>query len=80
MKVEIMNIGITAKFTQNPHLRDFLLSTGENKLIEANPKDFFLGAGMGLQNPNIWKRNASLGTAQYMLVQLLTDLSRNFKH
>ena len=79
MKVEIMKIGITAKFSQNQHLKDFLLSTGDNKLVEANPKDFFWGAGMALQNPNLWKRNASWGRAENMLGQLLTDLRRELR-
>ena len=60
MRVEIMQIGITAKFNQNPHLKEFLLNTGSNTLIEANPKDRFWGAGMSLNNPFLWKKTQHL--------------------
>ena len=79
MRVEIMQIGIAAKFGQNKHLQEFLLNTGTNALIEANPKDKFWGAGMSLKNPYLWKKNSTLGYAENKLGQMLMDLRRDFK-
>ena len=31
---EVMKTGLQAKFTQNEHLKDYLLSTGNNQLVE----------------------------------------------
>ena len=33
---EVMKVGLQAKFDQNPELKQFLLGTGINILIEAN--------------------------------------------
>ena len=45
----VMEKASLAKFTQNRHLADVLLSTGEKELVEASPRDTFWGAGINLR-------------------------------
>ena len=37
---------LKSKFSQNQHLKDFLLSTGDKILVEANPHDTYWGIGI----------------------------------
>lgn len=41
-----------AKFSQNPKLKEFLLSTGDKVLVEASPNDIIWGIGMSADNPD----------------------------
>lgn len=43
------------KFSQNPALRDFLLSTGERVLVEASPVDAIWGTGLAADDPRAEK-------------------------
>ena len=45
-----------AKFTQNMKLQDFLLSTGDNDLVEGNPKDALWGVKLSVQDPDIFNK------------------------
>jgi ribA/ribD-fused uncharacterized protein len=45
VKDHFMFQGLVAKFTQRPELRDALLLTGTEELIEASPTDFYWGVG-----------------------------------
>ena len=49
-RIPIMEKAIREKFGQNPHLKDFLIKTGELILAEASPTDRFWGTGVGLWN------------------------------
>lgn len=54
------------KFEQNPHLKEFLLSTGEAVLVEASPSDKIWAIGMGAsdpkaQDPRTWNGQNLLG-------------------
>lgn len=56
------------KFSQNPLLKDFLLSTGDKIIIEASPYDKIWGIGMNefdkdAVNPYKWKGENLLGFA-----------------
>ena len=51
---ELMFEAMFAKFSQNEDLKAFLLSTGKNTLVEANPHDKFWGCGKGLGNNDIF--------------------------
>lgn len=42
-KVEVMRVGLMAKFRQNAHLRERLLATGDRPIHEASPTDHFWG-------------------------------------
>lgn len=44
-KVEILKKAVTKKFETYNNLKQLLLSTGQKKLIEANPDDYFWGEG-----------------------------------
>ena len=57
-----------AKFSGNPDLKDFLLSTGNRVLVEASPADKIWGIGLAednpaCENPNQWKGTNLLGFA-----------------
>jgi len=49
---QIMEIAVYQKFSQNPTLKNFLLSTKDKYLVEASPRDRIWGIGMGENNPN----------------------------
>ena len=56
------------KFSQNPELMDFLLSTGDKIIVEASPRDKIWGIGMGKNNPDAhnpdkWRGRNLLGFA-----------------
>lgn len=60
--------GNLAKFTQNPSMENFLLSTGEAILVEASPVDRIWGIGLAEENPDVffpekWKGLNLLGFA-----------------
>ena len=56
------------KFSQNPELREFLLSTGDDILVEASPYDAIWGIRMSVNdenatNPMKWRGRNLLGFA-----------------
>lgn len=56
------------KFSQNPHLKEYLVSTGEAVIVEASPFDKIWGIGMGMNNakaldPQTWNGQNLLGFA-----------------
>lgn len=60
--------GNIAKFSQNQHLKTFLLDTGAKVLVEASPYDRIWGIGLGASNPNArhpstWRGKNLLGFA-----------------
>lgn len=60
--------GNFAKFSQNPKLTDFILSTKERILVEASPVDKIWGIGLAeddanIENPLMWKGKNLLGFA-----------------
>ncbi|MBR6770593.1 MAG: NADAR family protein [Lachnospiraceae bacterium] len=68
VKYSIILNGNYLKFTQNPQLREFLLSTGNQILVEASPYDGVWGIKMsatdtGSSNPLKWKGQNLLGFA-----------------
>ncbi len=64
----IVKKGNYSKFSQNPELLDFLLSTKNRILVEASPRDRIWGIGMGKANPDAlcplkWRGTNLLGFA-----------------
>lgn len=60
--------GNVAKFGDDPGLREFLLGTGEEVLVEAAPRDQIWGIGLGAGNekardPRTWRGRNLLGFA-----------------
>jgi ribA/ribD-fused uncharacterized protein len=53
VKIDIMRLGVTAKFDQHPKLKDLLISTGNSILIENSPYDYFWGIGENKTGKNI---------------------------
>lgn len=51
-KYSIVLNGNYLKFSQNPELREFLLSTGDDILVEASPLDAIWGIRMSENNEN----------------------------
>ena len=67
-RYEIVKTGNFYKFSQNPELQKFLLSTGEKVLVEASPVDAIWGIGLAsdhknANNPKEWKGLNLLGFA-----------------
>lgn len=49
---EIMFKACFAKFSQNPELKNALLSTGDDTIVECSPRDRKWGVGMSKNNPD----------------------------
>lgn len=67
-KMDIVVAGNTHKFGQNPALRDFLLATGDQVLVEASPVDPVWGIGLAADHPDAatparWRGENLLGFA-----------------
>ena len=67
-RFDVVVKGSIAKFSQNEKLLDFLLSTGNNILVEASPKDTVWGIGLDESSPEAiqprkWKGENLLGFA-----------------
>ena len=67
-KDRIVIEGNIAKFSQNPELKDFLLSTGDKILVEASPLDTIWGIGLDEEDdraidPAQWLGENHLGFA-----------------
>ena len=80
-RVVLLN-GNFLKFTQNPALREYLLSTGDNILVEASPLDAVWGIRMGktnehAQDPLKWKGQNLLGFA---LMEVRDEIRRVWKN
>ncbi len=61
VKEDVMRRALQAKFTTHPALRDLLLATGDQKIVENAPGDFYWGIGRD-------------GTGQNRLGVLLVEL------
>jgi ribA/ribD-fused uncharacterized protein len=73
---EIVVRGNTAKFGQNESLRQFLLETGDQVLVEASPVDHIWGVGLaaddaGITDPTQWQGSNLLGFALMKVRQIL---------
>ena len=70
-EVEIMTKALFEKFSQNSHLKEYLLNTGDVTLAEASPSDRFWGIGAGLGKVASTNENF---TGQNKLGELLMKL------
>lgn len=64
--------GNMAKFSQNEHLLDDLLDTGDTTLVEASPHDRIWGIGLRARDPRAGTREAWLG--RNWLGEVLTEV------
>lgn len=76
-RFDLVVAGNLAKFSQHDDLREFLLSTGNQVLVEASPRDRIWGIGMSAANekasdPQQWRGLNLLGFA---LMTVRTQLS-----
>ena len=67
-RFSIVRTGNVAKFQQHPALRDWLLATGDEVLVEASPRDRIWGIGLSANhrdapNPAAWPGSNLLGFA-----------------
>ena len=74
----IMREAVAMKFYQNPELKELLLSTGDNILAEASPRDTFWGIGYSGSNPKAydpaqWRGKNVLGN---MLMDIRADMRK----
>lgn len=68
VRFDCVTVGNVAKFGDDPGLREFLLGTGEEILVEAAPRDQIWGIGLGAGNdkakdPRTWRGRNLLGFA-----------------
>ena len=70
-----MKKGCWEKFSQNHHLGQFLINTGDKELIEAGP-DPYWGAGVRLDSPQLQDRSWS---GQNKLGQILVATREKLK-
>jgi ribA/ribD-fused uncharacterized protein len=73
---QIVVIGNEHKFSQNPVLKDFLLSTGDKIIVEASPVDAIWGNGLpqdhhNAKNPEYWRGKNMLGFALMQVRDIL---------
>lgn len=57
----VMESILTAKFTQNPKLKETLLATGSKELVEASPYDTKWGIGLSKNSPHLHNKSFWLG-------------------
>jgi ribA/ribD-fused uncharacterized protein len=74
----IVREGNIHKFSQNPSLKNFLLSTGDRVIVEASPVDNVWGIGLVessplVSNPYTWKGLNLLGFALMEVRDVLRD-------
>lgn len=67
-RFDAVTAGSIAKFSSSPALRAYLLSTGDEVLVEAAPRDRIWGIGLGRENPLVseparWRGQNLLGFA-----------------
>lgn len=74
---DIVYAGSMAKYTQHEHLKSKLLSTGDNILVEASPKDPIWGIGLSEEHPNA--RNPHKWPGQNLLGFVLTNVREDLK-
>jgi len=68
--------GNKAKFDQNPGLKEYLLATKGETIVEASPYDKIWGIGRGEEDPDCHDRDKWLGTN--WLGEVLTALRDNY--
>jgi ribA/ribD-fused uncharacterized protein len=80
-RFELVIAGNLAKFSQHDDLRDYLLSTGEQVIVEASPHDRIWGIGMRASaakanDPRLWLGRNLLGFALMEVRARLADPDR----
>jgi len=75
-KFSIVATGNALKFSQNPLLADYLLSTAPRPLVEASPVDLVWGVGLSREDPRVhttsaWRGQNLLGFALMRVRSLL---------
>ena len=61
VRFDIMVVGLYEKFSQNPNLKEVLLSTVGTKMVEANPNDRIWGIGLSASDPRAQNEETWLG-------------------
>lgn len=59
---DIVYVGNMAKFSQNPHLLEYLLATGDKEIVEASPYDKIWGIGLREEDQRATDRSQWQGT------------------
>jgi ribA/ribD-fused uncharacterized protein len=77
-RIDVVVRGNVAKFGQERALRDYLLSTGDDILVEASPRDTIWGIGLGrdserAQDPRTWRGRNLLGFALVRVRSILRE-------
>jgi ribA/ribD-fused uncharacterized protein len=78
-EVGVMTKALFEKFSQNSHLKDYLLATGDLTIAEASPSDKFWGIGCGLGTLANSKARQFKWQGKNKLGELLMNLRTQFK-
>lgn len=76
LRYNAMRFNLIAKFAQNQNLKDKLLATGDNILVEASPTDCVWGVGLRENDPRI--RNPKQWRGQNLLGKCLMEVRAEF--
>lgn len=79
-RFEAVTQGSIAKFSSTPELKAYLLSTGDELLVEAAPRDRIWGIGLGRENPLVtdpsrWRGQNLLGFALVRARETLREVT-----
>ena len=77
VRAKVMEEGCLAKFIQNSHAKEKLLSTGDSRLVECSPTDRVWGIGISLMDPRAlnhkkWRGQNLLGKQLEKVRELIT--------
>ena len=72
----IVRVGNIAKFNQNPDLREYMMDTGNDTLVEASPYDGIWGIGLSEDDPRALSRSTWRGLN--WLGETLTSIKNDF--
>ena len=74
---DTMKRGLQAKFEDNPHLKQYLLSTGSKRLVEGSPYDGIWGVRVDFNDPKI--EDKAYWNGENKLGECLMEVRRQLK-
>ena len=76
-RYDVVKLGLTSKFKQNPELEGYLLGTSGYELVEASPTDKIWGIGYGEDDPDLFYHIGLWG--ENLLGKVLMDIRNDIQ-